>query len=44
MQNVDLDDIVSGEKDDVVQQATKMSSTKVESASARDVDDYISGK
>ena len=38
--NVDLDDIGSGEKDDVVQ----MSSAKVESAGARDVDDYISGK
>ena len=42
--NVYLDDIGSGEKDDVVQQATKMSSTKVESASAGDVDDHISGK
>ena len=42
--NVDLDDIVSGEKDGPVQQIMEMPTAKGESSGARDVDDYISGK
>jgi hypothetical protein len=42
--NVDLNDIVSDEKDAPAHQLTKMPSARGESDGARDVDDYISGK
>lgn len=42
--NVDLNDIVSDEKDAPAHQLTTMPSARGESDGARDVDDYISGK